>query len=116
MPRAGTPCPRACRGSGDRDPVDEGDDRGGLHPRIPDRGDCAGTGRGLGLRDGSRQSTFADIGAEEAARIIAGGLGLLGTNLKSFDNLATHVEALGIKDAVFEDIRSGQRRQKLHSL
>jgi glutathione-specific gamma-glutamylcyclotransferase len=59
---------------------------------------------------------FADIGAEEAARIIAGGSGLLGTNLEYFDNLATHVEALRIKDAVFEDIRLGLRRQKQHSL
>jgi cation transport protein ChaC len=59
-----------------------------------------------------RASTrFADIGAEEAARIIVGGSGLLGTNLEYFDNLAAHVEALGIKDAVFEDIRSGLRRQ-----
>jgi cation transport protein ChaC len=56
---------------------------------------------------------FADIGAEEAARIIAGGSGLLGTNLEYFDNLATHVEALGIKDEVFEDIRSGIRRPHL---
>ena len=59
---------------------------------------------------------FADIGAEETARIIADGSGLLGTNQEYFDNLATHVEALGIKDAVFEDIRSGLRRQKQHSL
>ncbi len=49
---------------------------------------------------------FADIGAEEAARIIATGSGLLGTNLEYFDNLATHVEALGIRDEVFEDIRA----------
>jgi cation transport protein ChaC len=54
-----------------------------------------------------RQSArFADIGAEEAADIIATGSGLLGTNLEYFDNLATHVEALGIKDKVFEDIRA----------
>jgi glutathione-specific gamma-glutamylcyclotransferase len=53
-----------------------------------------------------RQSTrFADIGAEEAARIIAQGSGLLGTNLEYFNNLATHVAALGIRDQVFEDIR-----------
>jgi cation transport protein ChaC len=54
-----------------------------------------------------RQSTrFADIGAEEAADIIATGSGLLGTNREYFDNLATHVEALGIRDRVFEDIRA----------
>jgi glutathione-specific gamma-glutamylcyclotransferase len=58
---------------------------------------------------------FADIGAEEAARIIAGGSGLLGTNLEYFDNLATHVEALGIKDAAFEEIRLGLLRQKQRS-
>ena len=58
---------------------------------------------------------FADIGAEEAACIIAGGSGLLGTNLEYFDNLATHVEALGIKDAVFEAIRLGLGRQKHQS-
>ena len=48
---------------------------------------------------------FADIGAEEAADIIATGSGLFGTNREYFDNLAAHVEALGIRDRVFEDIR-----------
>ena len=64
-----------------------------------------------------RQSArFADIGPAEAARIIATGSGLLGTNLEYFDNLATHVGALGIKDAVFEDIRSGLHRQRQQPL
>jgi glutathione-specific gamma-glutamylcyclotransferase len=53
---------------------------------------------------------FADIGTGEAARIIATGSGILGTNLEYFDNLATHVEALGIRDEVFEDIRVSLRR------
>ena len=54
-----------------------------------------------------RQSPrFADIGAEEAAGIIATGSGLLGTNREYFDNLATHVEALGIRDKIFEDIHA----------
>ena len=53
-----------------------------------------------------RQSArFVDISPEEAADIIATGAGLLGTNREYFDNLATHVEALGIRDKVFEDIR-----------
>jgi cation transport protein ChaC len=60
-----------------------------------------------------RQSArFADIGAEEAAGIIASGTGILGTNLEYFDNLATHVEALGIRDDVFESIRASLRRQR----
>jgi cation transport protein ChaC len=59
-----------------------------------------------------RKSTrFADIGAKEAAQIIATGSGILGTNLEYFDNLATHVEALGIRDDVFEDIRANLRRR-----
>ena len=54
-----------------------------------------------------RQSArFVDISPEEAADIIATGSGLLGTNREYFDNLATHVEALGIRDKVFEDIRA----------
>jgi glutathione-specific gamma-glutamylcyclotransferase len=58
-----------------------------------------------------RSPRFADIGAEEAARTIATGSGLLGSNLEYFDNLATHVEALGIKDEVFESIRASLHRQ-----
>jgi cation transport regulator ChaC len=59
-----------------------------------------------------RQSArFADIGAEEAAHIIAMGSGILGTNLEYFENLATQVEALGIRDRVFEDIRASLGRQ-----
>jgi glutathione-specific gamma-glutamylcyclotransferase len=58
-----------------------------------------------------RQSArFADIGAEEAADMIATGSGLLGTNREYFDNLATHVEALGIRDKVFEGIRASLYR------
>ncbi len=49
---------------------------------------------------------FADIGTEEAASIIATGTGRLGTNLEYFDNLAKHVETLGIKDEIFEGIRA----------
>jgi cation transport protein ChaC len=56
-----------------------------------------------------KSARFADIGAEEAARIISNGSGILGTNLEYFDNLATHVEALGIRDEVFEDIRTSLR-------
>jgi cation transport protein ChaC len=59
-----------------------------------------------------KSARFADIGAEEAAQIIATGSGLLGTNLEYFDNLATHVEALGIRDDVFEDIRACLRRRE----
>jgi glutathione-specific gamma-glutamylcyclotransferase len=59
-----------------------------------------------------RQSArFADLGAEEAANIIATGSGILGTNLEYFENLATQVEALGISDKVFEDIRARLCRQ-----
>jgi cation transport protein ChaC len=53
-----------------------------------------------------RDRKFADIGIEEAARIIATGTGALGSNLEYFNNLAGHVAALGIKDDVFEGIRS----------
>jgi len=59
-----------------------------------------------------RSARFADIGAEGAAEIIASGSGLLGTNLEYFDNLATHVEALGIKDDVFESIRASLLSQR----
>ncbi len=60
-----------------------------------------------------RQSPrFADIGAEEAAGIIASGSGILGTNLEYFDNLAMHVDALGIRDDVFERIRASLDRQQ----
>ncbi len=60
-----------------------------------------------------RQSPrFADIGAEEAAGIIASGSGILGTNLEYFDNLAMHVDALGIRDDVFERIRASLDRQE----
>jgi cation transport protein ChaC len=63
-----------------------------------------------------RQSTrFADIGTEEAAHIIATGSGILGKNLDYFDNLATHVEALGIRDNVFEDIRESLDRRRARS-
>jgi len=53
-----------------------------------------------------RDQKFADIGIEEAARIIATGTGALGSNLEYFNNLAGHMAALGIKDDVFEGIRS----------
>ena len=60
-----------------------------------------------------RQSArFADIGAEEAAHLIATGSGILGTNLEYFENLATQVEALGITDKVFEDIRASLCRRR----
>jgi cation transport protein ChaC len=59
-----------------------------------------------------RQSArFADIGAEEAAHMIATGSGILGTNLEYFENLATQVEALGIRDKVFEELRASLCRQ-----
>jgi glutathione-specific gamma-glutamylcyclotransferase len=58
-----------------------------------------------------RQSArFADLGAKEAAHTIATGSGILGTNLEYFENLAAQVEALGIEDKVFEDIRANLRR------
>lgn len=49
---------------------------------------------------------FADVSAAEAAAIIAGGRGILGTNRDYFNNLASHVHLLGITDHVFEHIRS----------
>ena len=49
---------------------------------------------------------FTDIGIKEAAGIIATGTGAFGTNLEYFDNLAQRVEMLGIRDEVFERIRS----------
>jgi cation transport protein ChaC len=49
---------------------------------------------------------FADLGGAEAARMIASGRGLLGTNLEYFENLAEHVALLGIEDDVFEEMRS----------
>jgi len=58
-----------------------------------------------------RSVRFADIGAEEAAQIVATGSGILGTNLEYFENLATQVEALGITDKVFEDMRASLCRR-----
>jgi glutathione-specific gamma-glutamylcyclotransferase len=55
---------------------------------------------------------FADLGAAEAAAIIASGTGVLGTNLEYFDNLADHIAALGIEDDVFEAIRSQLHRRR----
>jgi cation transport protein ChaC len=55
-------------------------------------------------------SRFADLSSAEAARIIANGKGVLGTNLEYFDNMADHVAVLGIEDEVFEAIRSQLRR------
>ena len=49
---------------------------------------------------------FTDIGIKAAAGIIGTGTGPLGTNLEYFDNLAQRVELLGIKDEVFQQIRS----------
>ena len=59
-----------------------------------------------------RSARFVDIGAEEAADMIAAGSGLLGTNLEYFDNLATHIEALGIRDKVFEEIHANLCRPR----
>jgi cation transport protein ChaC len=53
---------------------------------------------------------FVDLSSAEAARIIANGKGVLGTNLEYFDNLADHVAVLGIEDDVFEAIRFQLRR------
>jgi cation transport regulator ChaC len=53
---------------------------------------------------------FADLSGADAATIIATGTGELGTNLEYFDNLADHVAVLGIKDEVFETIRSQLHR------
>ena len=55
---------------------------------------------------------FADLSGAEAAAIIATGKGELGTNLEYFDNLADHVAVLGVKDEVFEAIRSQLHRSK----
>ena len=55
---------------------------------------------------------FADLGAAQAAAIIASGTGVLGTNLEYFDNLADHIAALGIEDNVFEAIRSQLHRRR----
>src|SRR5262245_17854292 len=61
-----------------------------------------------------RASTrFADLGGAEAAAVIATGKGELGTNLEYFDNLADRVAMLGIKDEVFEAIRSQLNRSGL---
>ena len=49
---------------------------------------------------------FADIDVGSAARMIATGVGLLGSNLEYFNNLAEHMEMLGINDMVFNEIRS----------
>jgi len=49
---------------------------------------------------------FADIDVGEAARLIATGSGILGTNLEYFNNLASHVAVLGIEDEIFEAIRA----------
>jgi glutathione-specific gamma-glutamylcyclotransferase len=54
--------------------------------------------------------SFAELSGAEAAAIIATGRGELGTNLEYFDNLAEHVAVLGIKDHVFEEIRSELHR------
>lgn len=59
-----------------------------------------------------RSARFADIGSEDAAHIIATGSGILGTNLEYFENLATQVEALGIRDKAFEDIRASLCRRR----
>jgi cation transport regulator ChaC len=59
-----------------------------------------------------RSPRYADIGPEAAASIIAGGSGLLGTNLEYFENLAMHVDALGIKDDVFERMRASLHRAR----
>jgi glutathione-specific gamma-glutamylcyclotransferase len=53
---------------------------------------------------------YTDVSGAEAAAIIATGRGELGTNLEYFDNLADHVAVLGIKDEVFEAIRSQLHR------
>jgi cation transport protein ChaC len=53
---------------------------------------------------------FADLPPEAAADIIATGTGLLGTNLEYFDNLAMHIDALGIRDGVFERMRASLDR------
>lgn len=55
---------------------------------------------------------YADLGPEAAARIIASGSGLLGTNREYFDNLAGHVDALGIRDDVFARMRACLDRQR----
>jgi cation transport regulator ChaC len=44
---------------------------------------------------------FADLNTAEAARIVATGTGILGTNLEYFN----HVAMLGIRDEVFEAMR-----------
>src|SRR5215813_15169005 len=49
---------------------------------------------------------FADLSTAEAARTVATGTGILGTNLEYFNNLAEHVAMLGIRDEVFEAMRS----------
>lgn len=59
--------------------------------------------------------SFADLGAAEAAAVIAAGRGLLGTNLEYFDNLAEHVALLGIEDEVFEEIRIHLTANKRYS-
>jgi cation transport protein ChaC len=59
-----------------------------------------------------RSPRYANIGPEAAASIIASGSGLLGTNLEYFDNLAMHVDALGIRDDVFERMRASLHRAR----
>ncbi len=49
---------------------------------------------------------FTDIDVDAAARMIATGAGLLGSNLEYFHNLAEHMAMLGINDMVFNEIRS----------
>ena len=49
---------------------------------------------------------FADLSTAEAARTVATGTGILGTNLEYFNNLAEHVAMLGIRDEIFEAMRS----------
>ena len=51
-------------------------------------------------------SRFCEIDLTSAARIIATGKGLLGSNLEYFNNLAEHMQMLGIDDRLFKEIRS----------
>jgi glutathione-specific gamma-glutamylcyclotransferase len=49
---------------------------------------------------------YADLSLDEAARLIATGAGLLGTNREYFDTLASHLDLLGIQDNVFDAVRA----------